>query len=193
MRKFLSRLGAASRQAGFTMVELLVVIAIIGILAVAVLSTLNPIEQINKSRDTRTRNDVVQVMTAIERYYATQEDYPWANTVSATKVPSDQVYPLILLSDGDASEWVQFLEDVGEVKQVMVDRVTDAASTISVFKEAGVNGQVIGCFDPISSAFEAEADAACADAGSSASLTGTTEACQTTDGSNNEGNMVCLP
>ena len=55
--KKLSKIFSLSSKAGFTMIELLVVIAVIGVLAVAVLSSINPIEQINKGRDTRTRSD----------------------------------------------------------------------------------------------------------------------------------------
>jgi prepilin-type N-terminal cleavage/methylation domain-containing protein len=65
------------RQAGFTMIELLVVISVIGVLAVAVLSSINPIEQINKGRDTRTRSDAAQTINAVDRFFATQEKYPW--------------------------------------------------------------------------------------------------------------------
>jgi prepilin-type N-terminal cleavage/methylation domain-containing protein len=58
---------------GFTMIELLVVIAIIGVLAVAVLSSINPIEQINKGRDTRARSDAAELLAASERYFTTSE------------------------------------------------------------------------------------------------------------------------
>ena len=36
---------------GFTLIELLIVIAILGILAIALLATLDPFEQLRKSRD----------------------------------------------------------------------------------------------------------------------------------------------
>jgi prepilin-type N-terminal cleavage/methylation domain-containing protein len=65
------------RNAGFTMIELLVVIAVIGVLAVAVLSSINPIEQINKGRDTRSRSDAAQLISAVDRYFAIHEKYPW--------------------------------------------------------------------------------------------------------------------
>src|SRR5688572_21601084 len=64
-------------QAGFTMIELLVVIAVIGVLSVAVLSSINPIEQINKGRDTRSRSDAAQLINAIDRYFSIHEVYPW--------------------------------------------------------------------------------------------------------------------
>ncbi len=65
------------RNAGFTMIELLVVIAVIGVLAVAVLSSINPIEQINKGRDTRSRSDAAQLISAVDRYFSIHEKYPW--------------------------------------------------------------------------------------------------------------------
>jgi len=68
-------------QSGFTLVELLIVIALIGILSVAVLATINPIEQTNKARDAKYRNDAAEVLSAYERYYASQNAYPW-NTLS---------------------------------------------------------------------------------------------------------------
>ena len=80
----LSRFTASARtiraklaQSGFTMIELLIVIAILGILAVAVLSAINPIEQINRGRDTGSRTDSEQLLTAIERFNAFQRYYPW--------------------------------------------------------------------------------------------------------------------
>lgn len=70
MRRILS-------QAGFTMIELLVVIAVLGILAVAVLSAINPIEQINKGRDTGHQSDAEQLLSGVDRYFALHELYPW--------------------------------------------------------------------------------------------------------------------
>jgi prepilin-type N-terminal cleavage/methylation domain-containing protein len=62
---------------GFTLVELLIVIALIGILSVAVLSTINPIEQANKARDAKYKNDAAEILNALERYYASQQKYVW--------------------------------------------------------------------------------------------------------------------
>ena len=64
---------------GFTLIELLVVITLIGVLAVAVLSALNPIEQINKGRDAAKRADSSQLLNAIDRYFASNEKFPWNN------------------------------------------------------------------------------------------------------------------
>jgi len=67
------------KNKGFTLIELLVVITLIGILAIAVLSALNPIEQINKARDARKRADASQLLKAIDRYFASNERFPWNN------------------------------------------------------------------------------------------------------------------
>lgn len=71
-------------QLGFTMIELLIVITILGILAVAVLSAINPIEQINRGRDTGTQSDAEQLLSAIDRYNAFQGYYPWQVDADAT-------------------------------------------------------------------------------------------------------------
>ena len=65
------------KKLGFTLVELLIVIALIGILAVAIVATINPIEQINRARDARYKNDASELLAAIERYYASTQQYPW--------------------------------------------------------------------------------------------------------------------
>jgi len=91
MKKLLSRLRS---QAGFTMIDLLIVIAILGILAVAVLSAINPIEQINRGRDTGSRSDAEQLLSAIDRYNAFQGYYPWqigASEASAIPVAWTQM------------------------------------------------------------------------------------------------------
>lgn len=62
---------------GFTLVELLIVIALLGVLATAVLAAINPIEQINRSRDARMKSDSSQLLAAIDRYYASIQHFPW--------------------------------------------------------------------------------------------------------------------
>jgi prepilin-type N-terminal cleavage/methylation domain-containing protein len=80
---------------GFTLVELLIVIALIAILSVAVLATINPIEQANKARDAGVQNDAAEVLNALERYYASQNAYPWNNAAfGANTVVQGNVYAL---------------------------------------------------------------------------------------------------
>jgi len=72
----------------FTLVELLIVIALIAILSVAVLATINPIEQTNKARDAKFKNDAAEVLSAYERYFASLNDYPWNESVGTSVAPN---------------------------------------------------------------------------------------------------------
>ncbi len=78
------------KSMGFTLVELLIVIALIAILSVAVLATINPIEQSNKARDAKFKNDAAEVLNAYERYYASQNNYPWNGLTADKKAPDGQ-------------------------------------------------------------------------------------------------------
>ena len=123
MKKYVvSLLRCAKGVAGFTMIELLVVIAIIGILAVAVLSTLNPIEQINRGRDTRSRADAAELLSGIERYYTTNEVYPWNVGQTGNSADPTQSYTF----DGSTGSWTwaDSLVTANEVKQALVSRLT---------------------------------------------------------------------
>ena len=101
MLKFLPKVQSiSSRAAGFTMIELLIVITILGILATAVLSAINPIEQINRGRDTSAKSDAEQLLNATERFNAFQGYYPWQiNTGDAAGVHAIDDTGLIRVSD----------------------------------------------------------------------------------------------
>jgi len=62
---------------GFTLVELLIVIALLGIIATIVIAAINPIEQANRAQDAGKKADASQVVSAIERYYASHQQFPW--------------------------------------------------------------------------------------------------------------------
>lgn len=164
-----------SRQAGFTMIELLVVIAVIGVLAVAVLSSINPIEQINKGRDTRTRSDAAQLINAIDRYYSIHEKYPWNVTTStytaSSAIPNAEFVMGAVSGSGAAAEivtiagewnYIDQLVTTAEVKEGFTNRLKDD-NKIMVFKATGYNQTMYSCFLPTSKAFEQEAMDNCAD------------------------------
>lgn len=69
MKKFLAR--------GFTLVELLIVIALLGTIALIVIAAINPVEQTNRTYDTKHKTDGGQLISAIERFFAAQNKFPW--------------------------------------------------------------------------------------------------------------------
>jgi prepilin-type N-terminal cleavage/methylation domain-containing protein len=92
-------------EKAFTLVELLIVIALIAILSVAVLATINPIEQSNKARDAKFKNDAAEVLSAYERYYAAQNAYPWnidndaSGSIDNDEPDTDENYIAFLSTD----------------------------------------------------------------------------------------------
>lgn len=91
-RKFLNRLG------GFTLVELLIVIAILGVIALIVIAAINPIEQANRARDTGMKSDASQLLSAMDRYFAVKNDFPWV-TQDSTTYNNDDDFGFMTASD----------------------------------------------------------------------------------------------
>lgn len=193
------------RSAGFTMIELLVVIAVIGVLAVAVLSSINPIEQINKGRDTRTRSDAAQLISAVDRYFATQETYPW-NVSNANATPAyvtgDPDYTSEFIFDeigviGTAAtwSWIDILADRAEIKEAFVSRLkSDADVEYLIWKPSGANATMYICYYPSSFEFQSNAQEECTSGGVNADISGT--ACPAVgcmDGADIETCLACIP
>jgi len=59
------------------LVELLIVIALLGIIATIVIAAINPIEQANRAQDAGKKADASQMVSAVERYYASHSLFPW--------------------------------------------------------------------------------------------------------------------
>ncbi len=158
---------------GFTLVELLIVISLIAILSVAVLSTLNPVEQTNKARDAKFQNDAAEVLSAIERYYASQQYYPWDDDVWGEGNGADESQALGLLgrmpgfgicggssynqnvtsckdSSGNYGELIKTdeLKSSFAQKDPFVDSISSDINRLYLFKEAGDGGAVYICFIP---------------------------------------------
>lgn len=154
------------------MIELLVVIAVIGILAVALLSTLNPLEQIRKGRDTRTRADMSQLLGAVERYNASLGYFPWQTAEGqdlSTGNPDINYYAIGGSAGSDTivgsspaetlAEALVRLTETSEVKASFIDRVTGTnyATTYMYYDDESTGSSVTTCFTPESQSFQKEA------------------------------------
>lgn len=156
-------------NAGFTMIELLIVIAILGILAVAVLSAINPIEQINRSRDTGTRSDAEQLISAVDRYYAFNGFYPWqtgaSDVANRALAWTRFVDSSAFLDSGDTCKVAEKLgtattagcTGADELKQSFLDRVSaDSYNYIYLYNDGSQGSSTYACFAPKSQAFVQE-------------------------------------
>jgi len=178
------------KQRGFTMIELLIVITILGILAVAVLSAINPIEQINRGRDTSSQSDAEQLLSAIERYNAFQGHFPWQLDADETQthVYDSSGYPvkvtaLAPCSDNDAGqsradcsdtdcpildrlatgdETITSCNGSQEIKASFVTRLVDTDTrSLFVYHSGDTGASTYVCFIPQSGAFEDDATERC--------------------------------
>lgn len=203
------------------MIELLIVIAILGILAVAVLSAINPIEQINRGRDTGSRSDAEQLLTAIDRYYAMQGYFPWQmnpnDPIGIHGGADDQMVHidntlnqvsdcpiLYLLSDTTAGLTADCADSVGsqELKVTFVDKVSATNyNELYIYHSDDDYASTYVCFAPQSNSFRVEALARF-----DYDADGTIEAAEVPDDyptnayaqapdgiCGSEGNCVCLP
>lgn len=202
-----SRLGEG---AGFTMIELLIVIAILGILAVAVLSAINPIEQINRGRDTGSKSDAEQLLSAIDRYQAFQGYYPWQiQPDTATRDMAFTEFSAAILDANNCpiSEKLGTAVTAGcvgtdELKATYFNRVFAANYNPIYVYNQGLNlgDSTYVCFAPQSAAFQNEATTRCADAAGSglpADIDAATAGIICDPGDNNPAGvtteLVCLP
>lgn len=64
------------RQLGFTLIEVIVVIALLAILATIVLVAINPAQNSKDARNTKRRNDVLQILNAVNQYYVANGSFP---------------------------------------------------------------------------------------------------------------------
>ncbi len=211
---------ARLRSGGFTMIELLIVISILGILAVMVLAAINPVEQINRGRDTATRSDAEQLLGAIERYNAFNNYFPWMTNGNdtTTSVAMRLVNASWEEDAGNCSvlgrlgtllpgDVVASCVGTQELKDAFITRVDDNGGNVAggvtptarglyVYYEGSPGDNAYVCFSPQSNAFSNEASTRCAGTLPD-DLAGVTGVCVTAPAANAAGvvgvDMICLP
>ena len=187
------------------MIELLIVIAVLGVLAIAVLAAINPIEQINRGRDTGNRSDAEQLLSAIDRYNASQMIWPWQGAADDTAVvgwtqitalaPAAPTGGCPMLSNLRYDSADASCPGTDEIKQSFVNRIVEARYNALYMEYIGGTGDsVYVCFSPQSMSFAQETDTRCAGTtptgypgaacGGCAALTGASGA---------HANCICLP
>ena len=77
---------------GFTLVELLIVIGLLGAIALIVIAAINPIEQANRARDTRFKSDAAQMISAIDRYFAANSEFPYFENHTICKMTAEEEF-----------------------------------------------------------------------------------------------------
>ncbi len=147
---------------GFTLIELLIVITLLGILAVAVLSAINPIEQINRSRDTASRSDAEQLINAVDRYYATRGYFPWVASAQSENTALDWVEiaaaDQTFGADNEAMLTNLSAGGTAEIKESYVARITSGSVRLLTIYNGGDQGQsTYVCFNPRSASFREDA------------------------------------
>lgn len=191
---------------GFTMIELLIVIAVLGVLAVAVLSAINPIEQINRGRDTGSRSDAEQLLSAFDRYYTTQERYPWQDPTGELETTDEipltdgamQVVDTLWVDDAAAPVLAKLTTGgTAELKISFTNRISDYddSNKLRVYMRGDDGDSVYLCFNPRSGSFAEEARTRCGDAGGLGLPLDLQEAASVVCGADVEDgeDYICLP
>jgi prepilin-type N-terminal cleavage/methylation domain-containing protein len=151
---------------GFTMIELLIVIAVLGILAVAVLSAINPIEQINRGKDTSSRSDAEQLLSAIDRWYTSMGYYPWRSSPTAGSDTQNwlRITSISGWTDDAGNRVLEKLSSGGsaELKASFVERIVGAGyNYLFVYNGGQAGNSTYVCFRGLSNAFQTEAKDRC--------------------------------
>jgi len=155
------KLNKRLRIKGFTLVELLIVIGLLGAIALIVIAAINPVEQANRARDTRFKADGGQLISAIDRYFASRSEFPWVTSLSVAN--NDAAYGFISAGDEGVgvcgsdctTDGVLLVND--ELKSEFAKRDfiqahlgVDNSKKILIGKEKGTSQSVYACFIPLS-------------------------------------------
>lgn len=137
----------------------MIVIGLLGAIALIVIAAINPIEQANRARDTRFKSDAGQLISAIDRYFAANSEFPWM-TVNVS-YDTDDSFGFVTAANqevGVAGATVSVdgvLITTNELKTEFRNRdfiqksATGIDKQILIGKEQGSSASVYGCFIPL--------------------------------------------
>ncbi len=149
-----------TRKKGFTLIELIIGITILALLAVGLLAALDPAEQFAKARDTSTRNTVLEIYGALQRYEASQESYPAGVASQVNDAGGPMRTGVDTYNFGDA---IDALVTSGELKANFKNAAGANQERIYLFKDPGTgpapltDGKIMVCFRPTSKSFQLQA------------------------------------
>lgn len=143
-----------SSNKGFTLVELLVVIGVLGILAAGLLATVDPLEQFRKGSDSNRRTASLELVNAINRYYAARQAFPWDTTANGGGDCNSAALPASLQvttvsSDTAFSTCIDELVTQGELKSTFKTQYGILNKMyITDLSDGTENKRVAVCFNP---------------------------------------------
>lgn len=149
----------------------MIVIGLLGAIALIVISAINPIEQSNRARDTKYKADASQLVSALERYFVSQSQFPWTTFNSTTYPSADTAVPYGSVTTemyglcGTSCALDGVLITNNELKTEFRSRDFAAsgvtlANQIRVGKAIGSSSSIYACFTPLSKSLR---DKACTD------------------------------
>lgn len=141
---------------GFTLVELLVVIGVLGILAVGLLATIDPLEQIRKGQDNNNRSAAVELVQAVNRYYAVRSALPWDTTANGGSNCNTGNAPS---ATNVTATWdcLTAMINTGELKTSFVSASPVTGNKLYTTYDAN-NNRIYVCYDPASKAESKKAE-----------------------------------
>lgn len=130
---------------GFTLVELIIVIGIMVLLTMGLLIAIDPVEQIARGRDANRRKAVTEYYSALYRYYAGRNSFPWGS--GANILPLEDAGLLgAMLNSGELS--YKYSDQMGQSPYVGL--------TVTTQSIAG-GAKMWVCFNPESKSMSREA------------------------------------
>lgn len=137
---------------GFTLIELIITITILSILAVALLAALDPVEQFNRARDTGTRNSMLELHGAIQRYFSSQLKFPTCTTSNADGSCTTAIN---IGPAGSKAALITALTTIKELKTNFSSTAQTALSMMTISIPANTT-DVYACFRPTSKSTQSD-------------------------------------